>query len=98
MKLIFNIFIIIFHANAYCARDIILISYDNHYIEAKKIKKIIQQKLVIPRELVTLSKAKRPCQPDRDTIMHICLKKKQMEIIHINDEVIKESFNFFLKD
>ncbi|MBT6325864.1 MAG: hypothetical protein HOJ35_07830 [Bdellovibrionales bacterium] len=76
-------------------KEIILVTYDYKSDKMLMIKNIIEEKLLVPRKLITYLKTKSPCLKNKDTILHICIKENNEKIIFQNNEVLRKSFKSF---
>lgn len=79
------------------ARDIVLLTYkEKDFAYAKIAYDILTQKMNIPRRLVRIQEQQVPCRFRSALAIQVCLnQKKDIEIVHRNDDVMKLSLNPF---
>lgn len=84
--------------NPVYSKDLILITHNQNEQMANKIIKIIEEKFLIPRELIKLKKSHRPCQQGNSSIFHFCIdKRKNMRVLKKNPMFYAENLKVFRK-
>ena len=91
MKLFFNLFILLYTSNI-LARNIILVEYS----EELKLSFLQQEikSMGIPDKLITYKKVSK-CLKDTESILHLCLSKGTIKVIHENKSVLEKSFGIY---
>ena len=91
MKLFFSLFI-----SVAMAREIIVISYNEHQYKADYVKNLLQKNLHIPPTLISQKKQTVPCRPYKEAFLHICFDQEgEMIIPVVNRQALGHTFNIF---
>ena len=75
---------------------IILISHDSTSREkADQIRQLIIKERHIPASFIDVITTRRPCLANKKTVVHLCVKQKEMKLIHIQKKAVQEILSEF---
>lgn len=89
-------FIILIFPPQALAREIVLIENLASRLEGETLAQLIQKKLGLPKNYISVLTAPSKCTKQREAILHICLLPNgDMEIIKKNEDVLENLKNAF---
>lgn len=80
------------------ARDIIVISYNQHFEKAQMIQKILEEQIGVPTKLIRLQRQVDACAKRQFPIVQLCVdENEEMQFVVFEDEVVLNSFQILLE-
>lgn len=80
------------------ARDIVVISYDQHFEKAQMIQRILEEEIGVPAKLIRLHRQVDACAKRQFPIVQLCVdENEEMQFVVFEDDVVLNSFQILLE-